>query len=75
MFCLGIELQDALDKYGVVVIGRTWEITERYYLISAERRIKHPAASAITEAARLMPKPGLETGTPKVRQPFRTQLA
>ncbi|MCB1850231.1 MAG: transcriptional activator NhaR [Gammaproteobacteria bacterium] len=44
--------KDVLDKYGVQVIGRTEEITERYYLISAERRIKHPAVSAITEAAR-----------------------
>jgi len=44
--------QDVLDKYGVAVIGRTAELTERYYLISAERRIKHPAVSAITETAR-----------------------
>lgn len=44
--------QDVLDKYGVAVIGRTDEITERFYVISAERRIKHPAISAITEAAR-----------------------
>ena len=44
--------QDVLDKYGVVVVGRTQEITERYYFISSERRIKHPAVSAITEAAR-----------------------
>ena len=44
--------QDVLDKYGVTVIGRTDEITERFYVISAERRIKHPAGSAITEAAR-----------------------
>ena len=44
--------QDVLDKYGVEVIGRTEEITERFYAISAERRIKHPAVSAITEAAR-----------------------
>jgi len=43
---------DVLDKYGVTVVGRTDEITERYYVISAERRIKHPAVSAITEAAR-----------------------
>lgn len=43
---------DVLDKYGVVVIGRTEEITERYYVISAERRIKHPAISVITETAR-----------------------
>lgn len=44
--------QDVLDKYGVTTIGRTQEITERYYLISAERRIKHPAVSAITKSAR-----------------------
>jgi LysR family transcriptional activator of nhaA len=44
--------QDVLNKYGVTTIGRTQELTERYYLISAERRIKHPAVSAITEAAR-----------------------
>ena len=44
--------QDVLDKYGVVVIGRTEEITERFYVISAERRIRHPAVSVITEAAR-----------------------
>lgn len=44
--------QDVLDKYGVEVVGRTEEITERFYAISAERRIKHPAVSAITEAAR-----------------------
>lgn len=44
--------QDVLDKYGVQVIGRTVEITERFYVISAERRIKHPAVSVITEHAR-----------------------
>lgn len=43
---------DVLDKYGVSVVGRTDEIIERYYVISPERRIKHPAVSAITEAAR-----------------------
>ena len=44
--------QDVLDKYGVEVIGRSDEIKETYFVISAERRIKHPAVSAITEAAR-----------------------
>jgi LysR family transcriptional activator of nhaA len=43
---------DVLNKYGVAVIGRTEEVTERYYVISAERRIKHPAISVITETAR-----------------------
>lgn len=44
--------QDVLDKFGVEVVGRTDEISERFYLISPERRIKHPAVTAITEAAR-----------------------
>ena len=44
--------EDVLTKYGVSVIGRTEDIKERFYAISAERRIKHPAVSAITEAAR-----------------------
>jgi LysR family transcriptional activator of nhaA len=43
---------DVLAKYAVEVIGRTDEVTERFYAISAERRIKHPAVSVITEAAR-----------------------
>ena len=43
---------DVVAKYGVRVIGRTDEIRERYYAISAERRIKHPAVVAITESAR-----------------------
>ena len=44
--------QDVLEKYGVVVIGRTQDVRERFYVISAERRIKHPAVSVITESAR-----------------------
>jgi LysR family transcriptional activator of nhaA len=43
---------DVVAKYGVRVIGRTEDIRERFYAISAERRIKHPAVSIITEAAR-----------------------
>ena len=44
---------DVLDKYAVALIGRTDEVTERFFIISGERRIKHPAVAAITEAARL----------------------
>jgi LysR family transcriptional activator of nhaA len=43
---------DVLEKYGVAVLGRTKDIRERFYVISPERRIKHPAVTAITEAAR-----------------------
>jgi LysR family transcriptional activator of nhaA len=44
--------KDVVNKYGVRVIGRTTDIKERFYAISAERRIKHPAVTAITETAR-----------------------
>ena len=43
---------DVVTKYGVRVIGRSEDIKERFYAISAERRIKHPAVSTITESAR-----------------------
>ncbi len=45
--------QDVLDKYAVAVVGHTEEVKERFYAISAERKIKHPAVLAITESARL----------------------
>lgn len=45
--------EDVLNKYSVNLIGRSEEVKERYYAITAERKIKHPAISAITEAARL----------------------
>jgi len=43
---------DVVAKYGVRVIGRTDDIKEHFYAISAERRIKHPAVTATTETAR-----------------------
>ena len=44
--------EDVVAKYGVRVIGRSEDIKERFYAISAERRIKHPAVVTITETAR-----------------------
>lgn len=44
--------KDVLEKYGVEVIARTNDIKEHFYVISPERRIKHPAVTVITEAAR-----------------------
>jgi LysR family transcriptional regulator, transcriptional activator of nhaA len=44
--------QDILEKYDVQLIARVNDIKERYYAISAERHIKHPAVSTITETAR-----------------------
>jgi LysR family transcriptional activator of nhaA len=37
---------------GVAAVGEVAGLTERFYGISVERRIKHPAVAAITEAAR-----------------------
>jgi len=37
--------------YGVLAIGATQAVRERFYAISVERRIKHPAVAAITAAA------------------------
>ncbi|MBX3271840.1 MAG: transcriptional activator NhaR [Sandaracinaceae bacterium] len=38
--------------YRVEVVGRTDAVVERFYAISVERRIKHPAVRLITERAR-----------------------
>jgi LysR family transcriptional activator of nhaA len=43
---------DVRRLYGVREIGRTPAVRERYYAISAERRLKHPGVLAITGAAR-----------------------
>lgn len=43
---------EVVAQYGVQVLGRTPEVRERYYAISIERRLKHPAVLAITQAAR-----------------------
>jgi LysR family transcriptional regulator, transcriptional activator of nhaA len=44
--------RDVRKNYGAAVVGRTSEITERFYAISVERRLKHPAVVALSEAAR-----------------------
>ena len=43
---------ETMAQFGVVVIGRTDELVEEFYAVSAERRITHPCVVAITEAAR-----------------------
>lgn len=53
------------EAYGVHVVGRLPEIRERFYAISAERRLAHPAVVALTEAARTRLFGGTErTSTP-----------
>jgi LysR family transcriptional activator of nhaA len=39
-------------QYGVGVIGRAKQLSERYYAISGERRLEHPGVLAIQQAAR-----------------------
>lgn len=39
-------------QYAVQVVGRTTAVRERFYAVSAERRLKHPAVVAVCEAAR-----------------------
>ena len=44
--------RDVCRLYDVRAIGRTEAVRERYYAISAERRLKHPGVIGITSAAR-----------------------
>jgi len=39
-------------QYGVQIVGRVEAVRERFYAISHERRLKHPAVVAVCEAAR-----------------------
>jgi LysR family transcriptional activator of nhaA len=46
-------IADQIEKqYDLLPIGRTEAVREFYYAISAERRLKHPAVLAISDAAR-----------------------
>ena len=40
------------SQYAVKVVGRVEDIKERFYAISVERRLKHPAVVAISDSAR-----------------------
>ncbi|MDB4931133.1 MAG: Transcriptional regulator [Myxococcaceae bacterium] len=43
---------EVLRQYNVRVLGRSEAVLQRFYAISVERKIKHPAVIAISEAAR-----------------------
>ena len=43
---------EVCEKYDVGVVGRADGVVERFYAITGERRLRHPAAVAISEAAR-----------------------
>ena len=40
------------QQYGVKIVGRIPDVTEKFYAISVERRLKHPAVLAISRAAK-----------------------
>ncbi len=44
--------REVCRHYAVSVVGRTTKVLERYYAISAERRLKHPGVLAITATAK-----------------------
>jgi len=40
------------ETHGVSVLGRAEELRARFYAITVERRLRHPAVAALAEAAR-----------------------
>ena len=44
--------EEVKRQYRVRLVGRVESLRERFYAISVERRLKHPAVVAITDAAR-----------------------
>ncbi len=53
LFAAPTVLEDEIvQQHGVRIVGRLPEITQQFYAISAERRIEHPAVTAIARTAR-----------------------
>jgi LysR family transcriptional activator of nhaA len=53
IFCgPSVVAREIADMYDVRPVGATDEVIERFFAISIERRIKHPAVVAISEAAK-----------------------
>ncbi|GAA5315538.1 MAG: transcriptional activator NhaR [Candidatus Pelagadaptatus aseana] len=52
VFCTPEIIEDHVtQQYGVEVIGRTREVTERFYAISPERKVKHPGVKLLIDTA------------------------
>ena len=49
--------KEVARQYGVMIVGRLESVRERYFAISVERRLKHPAVVAISAAANEMLTP------------------
>ncbi len=53
VFAVPAVMEDEVQRqYDIGIVGRTNAVRERFYAISYERVIKHPAVTAITESAR-----------------------
>jgi LysR family transcriptional activator of nhaA len=48
----GVVERAVCRQYGVRLVGRLPDVRERFYALSAERRLKHPAVVAISSAAK-----------------------
>ena len=46
--------KEVMRQHGVAIVGRLDAVRERFFAISVERRLKHPAVVAISEAAHEM---------------------
>jgi LysR family transcriptional activator of nhaA len=44
--------REVKESFGLMPVGKTRDIVERFYAITVERRIRHPAVVAISEHAR-----------------------
>jgi LysR family transcriptional activator of nhaA len=44
--------KEVREHYKVGIVGHSESVIERYYAISVERKLKHPAVVTISEAAR-----------------------
>ena len=53
LFAAPTVVEEAICRqYGVAPVGRAAEVQERFYAISGERRLRHPAVVALCDAAR-----------------------
>jgi len=61
VFCAPTMIENhVIEQFEVEVIGRTTDIVEHYYLLSPERKVKHPAVQhLLTEGKKLFEKPML----------------
>ena len=71
--------KEVTRQFGVTIVGRLDSVRERYFAISVERRLKHPAVVAISEAANEMltaKRPRSPRATPaESRSPRRIRAA